>query len=101
MMKKRRFADGGNITTAPMPPQPAGPQSTVTNPPNPMQLMPQPQQTPQPASPQPAYPPPPMPGMTRPFKRGGKVKKFSKGGSVKGGASRRGDGIASKGKTRA
>lgn len=34
------------------------------------------------------------------FKKGGKVKKKAKGGSVKSSASKRGDGIATKGKTK-
>ena len=38
----------------------------------------------------------PQPGM----RKGGAVKKYAKGGSVKSSASRRGDGIAQKGKTR-
>jgi hypothetical protein len=35
-----------------------------------------------------------------PFKKGGTVKKMAKGGSIKSSASRRGDGCATKGKTK-
>ena len=39
-------------------------------------------------------------GSEQTMKRGGKVKKMAKGGSAKSSASRRGDGIARKGKTK-
>lgn len=63
-------------------------------------------QTPQPLvevpempTPEPIYDPGPEPlPMQNPFKRGGAVRKFAKGGAV--GASRRADGIAQRGKTK-
>ncbi len=102
---KKKYADGGNINSAaPMPQATMAPTSNIPGgpvaQPNPMNLQPTvPQQQPMPASPMNAYPPPPMPGM-RAYKKGGAVKNFKKGGSVKSSASRRGDGIATKGKTK-
>lgn len=150
--KRRRFADGGNVTSSspqygfaptppPMPPAAPG----VFNPntaqggvaPTPRAFAPQGALAPQPApfrkggkvkkfaeggavSSAPKNPPVPKPKPTwldraraerdwesntkKPanggFKKGGAVKKFAKGGSVSG-ASRRGDGCALRGKTRA
>ena len=48
--------------------------------------------------PVPEYLPDPGPDLQNPFKRGGAVRKFAKGGAV--GASRRADGIAQRGKTK-
>ena len=97
---KKKFADGGNVNPAapmtlpPMLQPPSGGGPAIQ--PNPMNLQAA-QPAPAPASPQSAYPPPPQAGM---FRKGGAVKTFKKGGSVKSSASRRGDGIATKGKTR-
>ena len=85
MIKKRRFADGGNISSTPMPTPPNPPQVIGGSGVSPSGVNIQP--TPQPASPQPAYPPPPVPGGNM-FKKGGKIKpkgkmtKMAKGGGL-------------------
>ena len=85
MIKKRRFADGGNISSTPMPIPPNPPQAIGGSGVSPSGVNIQP--TPQPASPQPAYPPPPVPGGNM-FKKGGKIKskgkmtKMAKGGGL-------------------
>lgn len=80
-------------------PQPVGPKSL---PPSngPVQYRPGMEvQAPEMPIPEPMYDPGPEPvPMQAPFKRGGAVKKFAKGGAV--GASRRADGIAQRGKTK-
>lgn len=80
-------------------PQPVGPKSL---PPSiePVQYRPGMEvQAPEMPMPEPIYDPGPEPmPMQDPFKRGGAVKKFAKGGAV--GASRRADGIAQRGKTK-
>lgn len=80
-------------------PQPVGPKSL---PPSngPVQYRPGMEvQAPEMPIPEPMYGPRPEPmPMQAPFKRGGAVKKFAKGGAV--GASRRADGIAQRGKTK-
>ena len=85
MIKKRRFADGGNISSTPMPTPPNPPQAIGGSGVSPSGVNIQP--APQPASPQPAYPPPPVPGGNM-FKKGGKIKpkgkmtKMAKGGGL-------------------
>jgi hypothetical protein len=107
-MKKRKFADGG-IYTAGMGQPPMEPDDASATP-----AMKRPMPRPTPVKPTMTKPPMPKPPMKRPAPKGSgifregmqvpqdidgaSVKLYKKGGSVS--ASRRADGIASKGKTK-
>jgi len=85
---KKKFADGGNVVTS------ASPANAFASPQAGLGALPQNSAAQPPTSP---YPAPAGPFTQRPaaFKKGGAVKTFKKGGSV-----HRGDGCATKGRTK-
>lgn len=103
-MKKRKFADGGMITpTSSNPANAFAPQGATGGLGAAAQMQPQIIMQAPPVAPpgqQSSYPSPAGTFPRAGFKKGGTVKKFAKGGSIKSSASRRGDGCASKGKTK-
>lgn len=89
---KKKYADGGNVASG----SPGYGFNQMNAP-----MMPQPPMVPQSMGATPFAGSSGAPMAPQPtFRKGGKAKKYSKGGSVKSSASRRGDGIASRGKTK-